>query len=333
MQDVTTADRAPAGAARVRTHCVTAEEAGQRLDNFLMRCWRGLPRTRVYRLIRRGEVRVNRGRSRPDYRLQAGDLVRLPPVRLSPQTHQAHPNASLESRILHEDARLLVLDKPAGLAVHGGSGVRQGVIETLRANRPGEPFLELVHRLDRETSGCLLVARRRSELRRLHALLRTGRIEKAYLALVVGQWQGGARWIEAPLARNRLQGGERVVRVDPAGRPARSLFEPIARCEGYTLMRVTLDTGRTHQIRVHAAHAGHPLAGDEKYGDREANRRLREAGLRRLFLHAHRLAFDRADGGRLLVEAPLDPALEKVLVHLGCERHRTDEDTTGKHGS
>ena len=326
---MTRADEAPAGAGKVRTHCVSGEEAGQRLDNFLMRCWRGLPRTRVYRLIRKGEVRVNRGRSRPDYRLRAGDLVRLPPVRMAPRERLVRPDASLESRILHEDARLLVLDKPAGMAVHGGSGVRQGVIEVLRANRPEAPFLELVHRLDRDTSGCLLIARRRSELRRLHALLRDGRIEKEYLALVVGDWQGGPRWIEAPLVKNRLQGGERVVRVAPDGRPARSRFEPLARCGGFTLMCVKLDTGRTHQIRVHAAHAGHPLAGDEKYGDREANRRLRDVGLRRLFLHAHRLAFDTADGQRLEIEAPLDPVLEKVLAQLGCEGEEVARDVLG----
>ena len=163
----------------------------------------------------------------------------------------------------------------------------------------------------------------------MHALLRDGRIEKEYLALVVGDWQGGPRWIEAPLVKNRLQGGERVVRVAPDGRPARSRFEPLARCGGFTLMRVKLDTGRTHQIRVHAAHAGHPLAGDEKYGDREANRRLRDVGLRRLFLHAHRLAFDTADGQRLEIEAPLDPVLEKVLAQLGCEGEEVARDVLG----
>ena len=274
---------------------------GQRLDNFLLRTLSGVPRSRVYRLLRRGEVRVNGKRSKADYRLAASDEVRLPPVLETPAAGVVprRPTdrllASVRAAIVFEDARMLVLNKPAGLAVHGGSGLAFGAIEALRALRPAEP-LELAHRLDRDTSGCLLVARDRPALRMLHALLREGRIEKRYAALVAGRWRLGRKTIDAPVLTNTRQAGERVVRVHATGKTAISRFMPRQAFRSMaTLMEVAIDTGRTHQIRVHAAFAGHPVAGDDKYGDRDFNRRMHELGLRRMFLHAAAVSFEWPD--------------------------------------
>ena len=299
---------------------VTPEQAGQRIDNFLLGRLKGVPKSRIYRLLRRGEVRVNSGRIKPTYRIQSGDEVRIPPVRVS-EKDSGQPQqglvARVEQAIIYEDDRLLVLDKPAGVAVHGGSGVSHGVIEALRAARPKAPFLELVHRLDRDTSGCLVVAKKRSALRNLHALLREGGMEKRYLALVGGAWQGGAQTVQAPLRKNLLKGGERMVRVDPEGKPSRTLFRPLSNYPGATLVEVLLDTGRTHQIRVHGVHIGHPLAGDEKYGDAEFNQAMRALGLRRLFLHAQSLSF--TEPGReqeVHVSAPLSADLRALLDAL-----------------
>lgn len=316
-----TADRnRPLGVRRVRAG---EGSAGQRLDNFLLRELAGLPRSRVYRLLRKGEVRVNGKRKQADYRLTADDEVRLPPIRLEPATGETPRRVpdglltTVEAAIVHEDARLLVLDKPAGLAVHGGSGLAFGAIEALRALRP-EESLELVHRLDRDTSGCLLVARTRAALRSAHALLREGAVEKHYAALVIGRWRLGRKTIDAPVATNARQGGERVVRVDRGGKIAVSVFEPVRHFQGVaTLMDVAIQTGRTHQIRVHASYAGHPVAGDEKYGDREANASLRELGLRRMFLHAASIAFRWPDGAAFRAEAPLPAELGTVLAKLG----------------
>ncbi|MDD3449975.1 MAG: 23S rRNA pseudouridine(955/2504/2580) synthase RluC [Gammaproteobacteria bacterium] len=294
---------------------------GQRIDNFLSTRLKGVPRSHLYRLLRKGEVRVNRKRIRPEYRLQSGDLVRIPPVRSAAPVAPARPAEGTAQRIreslLYEDAALLVLDKPSGLAVHGGSGLSFGAIEALRSIYPEHRFLELVHRLDRETSGCLMVAKKRSALRALHEALREGRVEKTYLALVRGAWTGGTRRIDAALRKNVLQSGERVVRVDGDGKSSVSHFEPVARYREATLVRVRLETGRTHQIRVHAAHLGHPLAGDGKYGDETFNRRLRELGLKRLFLHAAALRLQHPQTGEPLeLEAPLPPELERVLEKL-----------------
>jgi 23S rRNA pseudouridine955/2504/2580 synthase len=305
------------GARRVRPG---PESAGQRLDNFLLRELAGVPRSRVYRLLRKGEVRVNGRRKTADYRLAEDDEVRLPPLREAPPREPGRvPDALLESvrrAIVHEDARLLVLDKPAGLAVHGGSGLAFGLIEALRALRPDET-LELVHRLDRETSGCLLVARTRAALRSAHALLREGTVEKHYLALVAGRWRLGRKTIDAPVLTDARQGGERVVRVHRAGKVAVSVFAPVAQHGGVaTLMDVAIRTGRTHQIRVHAAFAGHPVAGDQKYGDRDANARLRALGLRRMFLHASSVSFRWPDGDDFRAEAPLPAELAEFLDRL-----------------
>jgi len=317
---VTTGRIPPGRAQRVRAG---PGAEGQRLDNFLLRELAGVPRSRVYRLLRRGEVRVNGKRKKPDYRLAASDEVRLPPVRdlpageSGPRRVPAALLAAVKDAIVHEDPRLLVLNKPAGLAVHGGSGLAFGAIEALRALRPDEP-LELAHRLDRDTSGCLLVARTRSALRALHALLREGSVEKHYATLVAGRWRLGRKTIDAPVLTNSRQGGERVVRVHRAGKIALSVFTPLAHFRDLaTRMDVAIHTGRTHQIRVHAAFAGHPVAGDDKYGDRECNARLRAFGLRRMFLHAASVSFTWPDSGEAFrIEAPLPADLEAVLVGL-----------------
>jgi 23S rRNA pseudouridine955/2504/2580 synthase len=310
-------------AAKARRMRAGEAGAGQRLDNFLLRELSGVPRSRVYRLLRKGEVRVNGRRKPPDYRLAADDEVRLPPVRDSGATG-APPRrvpdsliGTVRAAVVHEDDRVLVLDKPAGLAVHGGSGLAFGVIEALRSLRPDEP-LELAHRLDRETSGCLLVAKSRSALRELHALLREGAVEKRYAALVVGRWRLGRKTIDAPVLTNARQGGERVVRVHGAGKIAISEFSPREHFRSVaTLLDVAIQTGRTHQIRVHASFAGHPVAGDEKYGDRDANARFRQLGLGRMFLHAAAISFEwPARGGQFHVETPLAAELATVLERL-----------------
>ncbi|MFA7386702.1 MAG: 23S rRNA pseudouridine(955/2504/2580) synthase RluC [Thiohalobacteraceae bacterium] len=308
----------------VRVLEVGSEDAGQRIDNYLMRHLKGVPRSLIYRILRRGEVRVNKGRSKPEYRIQAGDQVRVPPVRVAAPAGRAlgeGPGDRLAQRILYEDERLLVIDKPAGMAVHGGSGLSFGVIEALRAARPEAHFLELVHRLDRETSGCLMIAKKRSELRSLHDLLRQGAVEKRYLALVRGRWERGDRLIEAPLLKGQTRGGERIVTVDATGKAADSRFRPVEVFDQASLVEVDLGTGRTHQIRVHAAHVGHPLAGDEKYGDAEFNRRMRELGLKRVFLHAQNLGFaDPLSGREVHVSAPLPEELRAILERLGHAR-------------
>ena len=303
---------------------VDREASGQRIDNFLLRHLKGVPRSHLYRVLRRGEVRVNKGRVKPKYRLRVGDEVRIPPLR-RPVPDGAPPPlreaAWIEGAILYEDAQVLVIDKPAGLAVHGGSGLSHGLIELLRAARPAQE-LELVHRLDRDTSGCLLVSKRRSALRELHRLLRDKAVDKRYLALLVGRLPRAEVTVEAALRKNVLQGGERVVRVDEVdGKPARTCFRRLRSLPGATLVEAQLVTGRTHQIRVHAAHLGLPLAGDEKYGDAEGNRALREVGLRRLFLHAAVLGFPNGQDGRELeVRAPLPSELEAVLARLEGQR-------------
>jgi len=307
---------APKSAVTLRT--VTADEAGQRIDNFLMRLFRTVPRSRVYRLVRKGEVRVNRKRVDAEYRLQEGDEVRLPPVRIDAGDEPGRPSTSLleliERAVIFQDKHLLVIDKPAGVAVHGGSGMSFGVIEVLRASRPHET-LELVHRLDRDTSGCLLVARDRATLTALHALIRNGGMHKTYLALVAGSWQLGTKRIDAPLATDNRRHGERHVRVAAAGKDSVSVFKPVQFLGSLaTLMEVDIPTGRTHQIRVHASFAGHPLLGDDKYGDRERNAELKRLGLKRTFLHAQSVAFEWPGSGvPFHASAPLPGDLTAVL--------------------
>jgi 23S rRNA pseudouridine955/2504/2580 synthase len=302
----------------VTLRTVTADEAGQRIDNFLMRHFKTVPRSRVYRLLRKGEVRINRKRVDAEYRIQEGDEVRLPPVRIDAGGEPGRPSTSLleliERAVIFQDKHLLVIDKPAGVAVHGGSGMSFGVIEALRASRPRET-LELVHRLDRDTSGCLLVARERSTLTALHALIRNGGMHKTYLALVAGSWQLGTKRIDAPLATDNRQHGERHVRVAAAGKDSVSVFKPVQFFGPLaTLMEVDIPTGRTHQIRVHASFAGHPLLGDDKYGDRERNAELKAHGLKRTFLHAQSVAFEWPGSGvPFHASAPLPAELAAVL--------------------
>ncbi len=312
----------------VQQHLVAAEDAGVRLDKALARLLPAVPRTRIFRLIRKGEVRVNGKRSSPEQRLAAGDTIRVPPVHERSETAQAVATggaprvppaliARVSAAIVHEDERLLVLDKPAGLAVHGGSGLTYGVIEALRAARPKET-LELAHRLDRDTSGILMIARKGSALRIVHELLREGRVEKSYLALVVGRWELGRKLVDLPLQTDARVGGERTVRVGEGGKSARTRFRLVQQFGARaSLVEAMLETGRTHQIRVHAAYCGHPVAGDVKYGDAAANAALREAGLQRMFLHAHSVSFDWPQGGQVSISAPLPAELKAVLDALG----------------
>jgi 23S rRNA pseudouridine955/2504/2580 synthase len=325
----------PAGLPAQTTPKVTYVDAaegdeGQRIDNFLSRILKDLPRSLIYRILRTGEVRVNGRRTKPDYRLVSGDHIRLPPMQRKPQGEEAAktPSKSLRdfvtAAVIYQDRDLIVVNKPAGVAVHGGSGLSFGVIETLRAAHPDLKELELVHRLDRETSGCLLVAKKRAVLRELHALLRERTMEKRYLALVVGRWPFGAKTIDLPLKTNLKQGGERVVRVHADGQQAVTSFQPVEHfAKLATLLDISLGTGRTHQIRVHAAHAGHAVAGDEKYGDREKDEKLRPYGLSRMFLHAHSLTFRRRDTKEpFSVTAPLPPELQQVLERLKAQSRR-----------
>lgn len=318
---MTVGESGPKAAVRLLT--ISEDEAGQRIDNFLAARLKGVPRSRLYRLLRKGEVRVNKGRKGPTYRLRAGDVVRIPPVRIPAESAPA-PSAPtrefLTGRILHEDPRLLVLDKPAGMAVHGGSGLSFGVIEVLRAARPDCHYLELVHRIDRDTSGCLLIAKRRSYLRALHVLLREGRMEKQYLALVRGQWQLGKVLREDRVSTHQRREGERHVELDEKGKLAASRFRPVQTWPEATLMEVSLITGRTHQIRVQAAAAGHPLAADDKYGDPVFNRQMARLGLKRMFLHAHAVGFeDPVSGEWRGFSAPLPDDLRSVIDRLEAQ--------------
>ncbi|MGE3295964.1 MAG: RluA family pseudouridine synthase [Porticoccaceae bacterium] len=300
---------------------IAEEQAGQRIDNFLLALLKGVPRSRIYRLLRKGEVRVNNGRTKPEYKLLAGDRLRLPPVRTAPLRVSSTPplalQQSLTDRVVSRGEGWLVLDKPAGLAVHGGSGVALGVIEALRAIWPDRRSLELVHRLDRDTSGCLLIASARSALLSLQRQMRDGAMEKKYLALVAGRWPDGLREVSAPLRKNTLSSGERRVRADVDGKPALTRFTVVRRLPGFTLVEARLATGRTHQIRVHCQLMGHPVAGDPKYGARDANQKAREFGLRRMFLHAAELIFeDPATQIQAAGRAPLPHELAEVLRRL-----------------
>lgn len=314
---------APAKSDKPAVRHVEVDETreGQRLDNFLLAILKGVPKSRIYRCLRKGEVRVNKGRVGPDYRLQIGDVVRIPPIRTTvDMVPTLRPGGFdwLTKHVLHEDDQLLILDKPSGMAVHAGSGVAIGIIEALRAWRPEAPMLELVHRLDRETSGCLLIAKSRKTLTDLHAQLRAGEVSKHYAALVNGAFRQ-ARTVETNLER-RERGGERRVETSEEGKASASHFRPVRQYGVATLVNIELLTGRTHQARVHAAHIGHPIAGDDKYGGAEFNREMSGLGLRRLFLHAASLEFRHpARGGKVIAEAPLPADLEAVLEKLVAE--------------
>jgi len=301
---------------------ITAEHAGQRIDNFLRTFLKGVPKSMVYRILRKGEVRVNKKRVKPEYKLEDGDEIRVPPVRVSEkETPEVSPRlekvAQLEQAVIYEDDAILVLNKPSGTAVHGGSGLNFGVIEGLRALRPDARFLELVHRLDRDTSGVLLVAKKRSALRSLHEQLREKGMQKDYLALVRGQWPSHTKVVKAPLLKNILQSGERVVRVSAEGKPSETRFKVEERYRHASLVKASPVTGRTHQIRVHTLHAGYPIAFDDRYGDTEFDKQLAGSGLNRLFLHAAALTFTHPSTGESLrVEAPMDEKLRRCLKVL-----------------
>lgn len=303
---------------------VSEEDQGQRLDNYLLRVCKGVPRSRIYHCVRSGEVRVNSGRVEVSYRLRAGDLLRIPPLRMAERKSDRDAEivdgkaVKADLPVIFEDEALLAIDKPAGIAVHGGSGVSFGVIEALRRQRPQARFLELAHRLDRETSGVLLVGKKRSALNALHDLFRAGGgVDKRYLVLVSGRWMDPLRNVRLPLLKYEQPSGEKRVRVADEGKPAHTVFRLVARWQRYSLLEAELKTGRTHQIRVHLAHLGYPIAGDDKYGDFTLNRELQREGLKRMFLHARRVSLPHPLSGEALVlEAPLPPALRSFLHHL-----------------
>ena len=302
---------------------VAPELAGQRIDNYLFTALKGVPKTLIYRILRKGEVRVNKGRIKPEYKLQAGDIIRVPPMRL-PERDEPVPVAQgllqrLEAAIVHEDKALIVLNKPAGIAVHGGSGLSFGVIEAFRQLRPDAKELELVHRLDRDTSGLLKIAKKRSMLRHLHAALRGDGVDKRYMALVRGHWATAKKSVNAPLQKSNLRSGERMVEVNEEGKEALTMFKVLRRFGDFaTIVEARPITGRTHQIRVHALHAGHCIAGDSKYGDEDFTREIRELGGKRLFLHAYSLTVPLPDGGQLKIEAPVDEMWAKTVERLSA---------------
>ena len=307
---------------RVQFIELSDEESGQRLDNYLMRVLGGVPKTRIYKAIRTGEVRVNKGRAKPERKLNAGDVIRIPPISVAVREEGRRVpdrwSQRIERSIIHNDSELMVIAKPTGLAVHGGSGVQFGLIESLRQMFPDQRYMELVHRLDRDTSGLVMIAKRASVLRELHALLRGDGVDKRYLALVVGKWPAYRARVEASLEKSALPSGERIVRVTPEGRRSLTDFRVIERYRGATLIEAKPVTGRTHQIRVHAQHAGHPILGDPKYGSEEQLNIAKTHGLKRLFLHAQRLEF-RLGGQRYRFEAPLDNELSTVCDSFGTK--------------
>jgi len=295
-------------------HEVGVEAAGQRVDNYLIRLLKGVPKSHVYRILRSGEVRVNSGRVGPEHRLGAGDRVRLPPIRVAQRSNPSAPARGFDAAILYEDDALLVLDKPAGAAVHGGSGISFGIVEQLRAARPAGRFLELVHRLDRDTSGVLMLAKKRSALTALHEQLRTGRVAKHYLALVHGRWHNRRQNVRLPLAKYLSSAGERRVGVEADGLPSHTVFTLRRGTREFSLLEAELKTGRTHQIRVHLAHLGFPIVGDDKYGDFALNKTLARQGLKRMFLHAEKVKIVHPlTGEAIAFEAPLPRELTVFL--------------------
>jgi 23S rRNA pseudouridine955/2504/2580 synthase len=300
---------------------IAPDFAEQRIDNFLVTRLKGVPKAHIYRILRKGEVRVNKKRIKPTYRLQAGDQLRLPPLILGEEAKPLTPSeqlmAFLKTRILYEDKNLLIINKPSGISVHGGSNVKLGLIEALRCMYPTLDQLELAHRLDRETSGCLILAKKRSVLRELHELLRTGQVKKIYKALTKGHWKKHALRVQESLIKNESSGGGRIVRVHDQGKPSVTVFTPVVNYKYAELMDVLLETGRTHQIRVHSQFKGHPVAGDDKYGDKEFNKRMRQLGLNRLFLHAYFVEFTLTSTGQhIQITAPLDDELQACLKAL-----------------
>ncbi|MDD5214654.1 MAG: 23S rRNA pseudouridine(955/2504/2580) synthase RluC [Methylococcales bacterium] len=298
---------------------ITEENHEQRLDNFLITLLKGVPKTRIYRIVRKGEVRVNKGRVEVNYRLKTGDIVRIPPVRIAERSEEVfvptNLKEALQHSILYEDDGFLIVNKPAGFAVHGGSGVSSGIIEGLRLLRPEAKFLELVHRLDKDTSGCLVIAKKRSALRAFHAIFRDNQVKKTYVALLSGQWKKKKLVVNAPLLKNIAKGGERMVMVSSAGKEAETVFTRLTAFAESTLVEAAPKTGRTHQIRVHALHLGHPIVGDERYGRDDVNLAFKQKGYKRMFLHAKTLAFSHPlTDVAMKITAPLPQQLELLLA-------------------
>lgn len=310
--------------AQVQLVEITENDAGQRIDNYLFKHCKGVPKSHIYRILRSGEVRVNKGRVDQTYRLSTGDIIRIPPVKTAERPEKHIPQGHFD--ILFEDEHLLIINKPAGIAVHGGSGVAFGVIEQLRASRPDLKFLELIHRLDRETSGVLLIAKKRSALTRMHAQMREGDMDKRYKTLVQGKWANQRQHVKLPLFKYLTPDGERRVRVQADGSASHTVFNVLERFDDFTLLEAELKTGRTHQIRVHVAASGHVIAGDDKYGDFELNRQLQKSGdgkspLKRMFLHAHQITFTHPHSGETLtITAPLPPDCATYLESLGTKK-------------
>ncbi|MCG9679664.1 23S rRNA pseudouridine(955/2504/2580) synthase RluC [Vibrio sp. Isolate24] len=307
---------------RTKVQFVDIDEdmAGQRIDNFLRNQLKSIPKSMVYRILRKGEVRVNKKRIKAEYKLKAGDLVRIPPVTIEEKQDEVAPSvrlnkvAELEHMIIHEDEHMLILNKPSGTAVHGGSGLKFGAIEALRALRPQARFLELVHRIDRDTSGILLVAKKRSALRHLQAQFREKTVQKYYFALVMGQWKSSCKVVKAPLLKNEVNS---IVRVNPQGKPSETRFKIIEKFADATLIQASPITGRTHQIRVHTQYTGHPIAWDDRYGDRRFDAYTAKVGLDRLFLHAANIKFQHPSNDEWMeISAPIEPKLEKALAGL-----------------
>ncbi|GDX84767.1 pseudouridine synthase [Methylococcaceae bacterium] len=297
---------------------ITEENHDQRLDNFLITRLKGVPKSHIYRIVRKGEVRVNKGRVDVNYRLATGDIVRIPPVRIAERSEEVfvptNLKEALQHSILYEDDGFLVVNKPAGFAVHGGTGVSSGIIEGIRLLRPEAHFLELVHRLDKDTSGCLIIAKKRSALRAFHAIFRENKIHKTYTALLAGQWKKKKLIVNAPLLKNVAKGGERMVTINAAGKEAETVFTRLTMFENSTLVEAAPKTGRTHQIRVHAVHLGHPIIGDERYGRDDINLTFKQKGYKRMFLHATTLTFSHyVTGESMKITAPLPPQLEQLL--------------------
>lgn len=320
-------------AGRVALVVIDESAEGQRVDNFLLKHLKGVPKSHIYRILRSGEVRVNSGRVGAEHRLALADKVRIPPIRVGAtekKPTRIGPGPRLAERILYEDDALLVIDKPAGLAVHGGSGVSLGAIEQLRLEFPKARFLELVHRLDRDTSGVLLLAKKRSALIALHASMRAGDIDKRYLTLAAGSWKNQRQTVKLALSKYLTAEGERRVSIDRDGQAAHTIFTLVENLGQFSLLEAWLKTGRTHQIRVHLAHLGFPIVGDDKYGDFRLNKALAKRGLKRMFLHAHQLGFAHPlTGQRLDIAAPLPPELERFAAQL---RHEADFENT-EHGA
>ncbi|SFG61007.1 23S rRNA pseudouridine(955/2504/2580) synthase RluC [Neptunomonas qingdaonensis] len=320
-------DNKPSAINSVRYIEIEEDQSGQRIDNFLRTALKGVPKSMIYRIIRKGEVRVNKKRIKPDGRIHGGDVVRIPPIRVPEPTDVPMVGKALlellEQSILYESKALIVINKPSGLAVHGGSGINLGLIEAMRQLRPDERFLELVHRLDRDTSGCIMIAKKRSMLRHLHEALRQSRVNKVYHALVVGRWESKDSSVDAPLRKNELQSGERIVRVQPDGKASLTRFKVLRRFGTQaTLVEAKPVTGRTHQIRVHTQFAGHPIIGDDKYGVESINRDMKKQGIKRLFLHSAMLEVTLLENEVLRVSAPLEQTLSSALERLADQQNK-----------